>query len=144
MSFFAVDELRRFYPFLLKRLVLLCAAVCLIVLFISKLSILSIPAVVLGTLFSFLRFHILLTTLAFIFQRKMDQKKGGMFVFKYIGLQLLTAGIFILTILYDFWFFIGFSVGVLTIPAVILINSLTEGLGITNNGFTLIQQKAAE
>ena len=144
MSVSHITELRRFYPFLLKRLIILSFAVILILLAVSKINLYVIPSIIFGSFFSFIRFHILLTTLAFIFQRKIEHKKGGLFVMKYTGLRILTAGLFVLTLLIDFWFFIGFAVGVLTIPAVIFINSLTEGLGITSNGFTLIRQKTAQ
>lgn len=47
-----------------------------------------------------------------------------------VMIPVLTAAYF-----FDVWLFYGFITGVLTVPAVIMINGMTEAFGITRNHF---------
>ncbi len=52
-------------------------------------------------------------------------------VISLLSLAVLLAA----TVVYDPWLFAGTAAGILITPLVIMINGLTEGLGITHNGF---------
>jgi len=49
--------------------------------------------------------------------------------------QAVTAVILFASIKISIWFFIGTSIGIVLVPTVVFINSITEGLGITHNNF---------
>jgi len=63
---------------------------------------------------------------------KTDSLKG---VFKYIFSQIFTILIMVVSIIQDKWLFIGLTAGILIVPAIVIINGITEGLSITKNNF---------
>jgi len=59
----------------------------------------------------------------------------GLLVLKYLfgvtGMVIVLA----ISLTYNRWLFVGILAGLLLVPAVIVLNGLTEALGITHNGF---------
>ncbi|MCX8129562.1 MAG: hypothetical protein N3I35_05600 [Clostridia bacterium] len=56
-------------------------------------------------------------------------------ILKYILNQLATVALLVVSILFNFYLFIGTTAGILLVPSVLFINALTEGFGITHNNF---------
>ena len=54
---------------------------------------------------------------------------------KFLSLQVVTVLFMVVSISVSLWSFLGVVAGILLIPLIILINSLTEALGISHNNF---------
>lgn len=56
-------------------------------------------------------------------------------IIRYLISQISVVIVLTMTIVHDIWFFAGITAGLLSVPVVIFINSITEGLGFTHNNF---------
>jgi len=54
---------------------------------------------------------------------------------KYLSLQAVTILLMAVSIRINMWSFYGITAGLLLLPAIITVNSLTEALGISHNNF---------
>lgn len=59
---------------------------------------------------------------------------GGTLI-KFLSLQIVTVIFMTVSICIDLWSFLGVVAGILLVPAIILVNSITEVLGISHNNF---------
>jgi|GEM_PF-582440 len=88
-----------------------------------------------GAAFCIFRFR----SYAYVFQRATDKEIGKRSVVKSIlifsGNQLLLIVLLLIFYFWNRWIFGGFIGGVLLAPFVIVVNCITEVLGITNNHF---------
>ena len=88
-----------------------------------------------GGIFGFAKFS--LTAKAYLIllsPRKRLPDVSGL-IMRFIFFQLLNLVLLASSMLAGFQVFCGMAAGILIIPAVISLNSVTEGLGITHNGF---------
>lgn len=67
---------------------------------------------------------------------KLNEKKAAAYSAAIIAIsQLVLFPIIVLTYFINIWFFYGLIAGILVIPLVIMLNSITEAFGITKNNF---------
>lgn len=91
-----------------------------------------------GTVFSLLSFGSTATLMENVFNQKNSSSESGKHTFnyvKYFGVKFSTILLLYASLKYNIWFFAGLTAGILHVPAVIMINSITEAMGITHNNF---------
>lgn len=59
----------------------------------------------------------------------------GKTLVKFLSLQIVTVFFMVVSICIDLWSFFGVVAGILLVPVIILVNSITEALGISHNNF---------
>jgi hypothetical protein len=64
-----------------------------------------------------------------------DVRITGLIIVKYITAQFITVILLAASLWINIWLFAGIVAGVMIIPAIILINGITEALGITHNSY---------
>ena len=125
--------------FIAKRVLICCILLSIIVLIMLEYKWHVLVGLLLGSVFSVLKFG----SYTWIFQRiisaaasparKTKSARSGMLGFlinQIIIFPLLLAAYFL-----NQWFFAGIVAGILLVPFVIMINSVTEALKITGNNF---------
>jgi len=88
-----------------------------------------------ATLYSVVRFVLLEYTFASLLSNDGKNLPVGRTVFTTAGSYLVLIGIIIVSIKAGIWVFAGTVSGFLLTPAVIVVNGITEALGITRNNF---------
>lgn len=69
-----------------------------------------------------------------LLQREENVSLARIFV-KFLSLQAVTVLLMTVSLSISLWSFLGVVAGILLIPLIILINSLTEALGLSHNNF---------
>jgi hypothetical protein len=94
-----------------------------------------LAGLMLGTIFSILRFSSTSSTLSLLMIEEQRPAVVGKTIVKYILNQFSAIVLLAVSLKFSQWLFMGMVAGILMVPAVIFINGLTEGLGITHNNF---------
>lgn len=120
--------------FLIKRSVIIIFGLIILSLIVFKFNKEIINGLICGYLVSLLRLKVLAGTIKEIVSIRIKKtlKRSR---FKYLLVQLLTVVILVVAIKVSILFFLSFFVGLISIQITILINSVTELIGITKNNF---------
>lgn len=116
-----------------KSIIIILILICISIIIFGR-NFEVIVGVVLGYLISLLRLRTLSGILKKMVGNAVKQVKKYSPV-SYIFVQLFTILILILAVMKSAPFFLAVFTGILVVPLTILINSLTELLGITRNNF---------
>lgn len=120
--------------FLIKRSVIITSILMVFSLIIFKTNKEIILGLVIGYLVSLIRLRILSSTVKNIIGNAVKQVKKRT-PFEYIFVQVFTLAVLIYAIKSSVPFFFASFAGILIIPLTILINSLSELIGLTRNNF---------
>jgi len=99
----------------------------------NKLIIVS--GILLGTVFSLLRFSYMGNTFYSLLMLKNPSMNVNKSILRYIILQLFTIVFLVILAKYNILYLVSSVVGILSVSLVVVVNSVTEGLGITKNNF---------
>ncbi|MCX7748872.1 MAG: hypothetical protein N2645_18580 [Clostridia bacterium] len=120
--------------FILRRVVILFAVLAILTVFLFK-DIYIFFGLLLGTGLSIFRF----LSMAAVFSRLMPESakplKAQHGVFRYVLNQVITVLFLIIAIAVKFSLFAGMAVGIMTVPIVVMVNSITEFFKLSNNNF---------
>lgn len=121
--------------FMLKRvLILLLILTAVNVIFFKEKRIIFIGLVI-GALCGLLRFSFMAKTYNQILGIGNSSRATIVSLTLFITSLLGTVAILVTSIITNLWLFGGVTTGILFVPFILTINSLTEGLGITHNNF---------
>lgn len=124
----------RFERFIIRRvLILLCILVVPSLIFISHRFNVA-GGLLIGSFFGLFKF----SSLSSMITRQLTTNRADVIVKPLFGIIMSQATmilLFAVSIKYSLWLFAGVLVGVLLVPLAILINGVTEGLGVTHNHF---------
>lgn len=120
--------------FLIKRVIIFFAALQIINLIFLEHKLFVAIGLICGTIFGILKF---------IYTSKFISKLIGVeesftsirVLIKFVLAQMTTIVLIAIAIKFNMWFFAGTLTGILLIPAVIMVNSITEALQISHNEF---------
>lgn len=120
--------------FIAKRVLILAIIVYMISFAFIPHKLAILAGLITGTFFGILRFSTMARTFSDII---INSKTGAatISVIKYVINFILTIILICFSLIYSAWFFAGMITGILLVPFVIIINGITEGLGITHNNF---------
>ncbi|MCX7921029.1 MAG: hypothetical protein N3B21_03240 [Clostridia bacterium] len=88
-----------------------------------------------GTVFGILKLYFMGLTYSSLLLPNNNPSTVRKSILRYVISQMAIILMLLISAKLSFWFFIGVTAGVLTVPLVVFINSITEGLGITHNNF---------
>lgn len=120
--------------FITKRMLILFSILTILDSALLDNKLLFFVGLVLGSLLSLLRFFIMGNALTGLLTLKSESNNKKVII-KYIVSQLVALIFFVLAIIVNKWVLLGMMTGILIVPSVVLINSITEGLGLTHNNF---------
>lgn len=122
--------------FILKRVLILCLILAVLDLIFLKEKWFVLAGLAIGASLGIFKFGCLASLLLKI----TTDKTGKLFSLKigiitYIALLATAATSMVLSAKHSKWLFGGICTGISLIPLIIIINGITEALGITDNGF---------
>jgi len=121
--------------FVVKRSSVLYVFLILLDIIFVRQKWMAIAGLSLGGIFSVIRFDSTVYTSRNLLSQNNLALTARLSVLKYILTQIATILLLVTSLLLDMWFFFGVTAGILAIPLVIMINGVTEALGITHNDF---------
>lgn len=119
--------------FLLKRILVAATVFSILAFFIDGYNFFASLAVILGSVAA--GYKLILWNRAFEALRVNSGKGGGKFTAMFVFVLVMTLVLMIVLAMVNVSLLLCFVAGYLTLPAIILINSLTEGLNITKNNW---------
>lgn len=125
-------KIERFFA---KRALIICSFVAILELTFFREHTIMLAGLAAGTVFSLLRLNSYVSTFSKLFSADGETNAVGKVVAKFIVNSFLVIISLTVSVLYDRYFFFGILSGIFTVPLVIILNSITEALGITNNKF---------
>lgn len=132
MKLFYLDSLQKF---ILKRIIIFIALIIIIDFLFLKGNTKFIAGLIVSSIFGFMKFNSYSIVLKGLSELK-DTKNVFLISFvRFVAGQGAIILLMALSIKYDIYFFYGVLGGVMIIPLIIFINSITEGTGITKNMF---------
>lgn len=125
--------------FIAKR-VLICMILLLIVdMIVSENRWFVLVGIIVGTILSFVKFGsnawVLKGILGIDQNNAQIKLTPGISIIIFIISQLILLSLLFLAYFLNYWIFAGFVAGILLLPLVIMVNSITEAFGITKNHF---------
>ncbi|MDP4094249.1 MAG: hypothetical protein Q8920_12915 [Bacillota bacterium] len=121
--------------FLAKRALIILVILSIIDLVFIVDRWLGLAGIFCGAGFSILRFSSMASLFKKIFSVGSGKKAAHKSVLNYLLTQLIAVVLLFISINISSGMFAGMAAGILSLPAVVFINSITEGLGITHNNF---------
>lgn len=88
-----------------------------------------------GSVFGILKYIVASRFISNILLQREENLSLARILVKFLSLQVVTVLLMAVSISISLWSFLGVVAGILLIPLIILINSLTEALGISHNNF---------
>lgn len=88
-----------------------------------------------GSVFGILKYIVASRFISNILLQREENLSLARILVKFLSLQVVTVLLMAVSIRISLWSFLGVVAGILLIPLIILINSLTEALGISHNNF---------
>lgn len=131
-SFFKDKKIERFIAIRLIIYLLVTAFLCIIFLKGEKNIVIGL---ILGTFLSAIKFFATANVYRKLLNQRTEKLDTILAVIKVFAGILGTATVLIVSILSSVTMFAGTAAGVLGVPLIITLNSLTEGLGVTHNNF---------
>lgn len=95
----------------------------------------ALEGVVTGTAFGIAKLYFMGAVYGALLLSVGRRSTAGKSFLKYITGQLAVLLLLLISIRFGLFFFIGVTAGTLLVPLVVVVNSITEGLGITHNNF---------
>lgn len=121
--------------FILKRVLILYILLSILDLLLVKERWYGLGGLTVGALYSVIRFGLLEYTFAsMLLKNRKTASIGSIVAISVFSIAALVT-LLTLSIKLSIWFFTGAAVGILLVPAVIVINGITEALGISKNNF---------
>lgn len=121
--------------FLVKRIFVLFVVLGILSLLFVKDKWVSLAGLIIGSIFTLMRFSSLSKTVKVIIESKIDGPSPIRIVFTYVLNLLALIVLMAVSVKINVWLFGGITCGVLLVPFILTVNSFTEGLGITHNNF---------
>lgn len=121
--------------FVLKRVAVLIGILSVLNFIFINQKWLVFLGLVTGGGFALLRFCSLAATLRVLLAKESKQIAVIKSIMNYLLNLLTLTALLVAALLFDRWFALGVVSGIFTVPLMILINNLTEGLGITHNNY---------
>lgn len=131
-SFFKDKKIERFIAIRLIIYLLVTAFLCIIFLKGEKNIVIGL---ILGTFLSAIKFFATANVYRKLLNQRTEKLDTILAVIKVFAGIFGTATVLIVSILSSVTMFAGTAAGVLGVPLIITLNSLTEGLGVTHNNF---------
>jgi hypothetical protein len=121
--------------FIVKRIIILYTLLVVLYLLLVRERWYALTGLTAGTLYSGLRFGLIEYSFSSLLSK--NSKPIAVHILLLITIGSMTGLIVLLaiSIKLNIWLFAGTVSGILTAPAVIAINGITEALGISNNNF---------
>lgn len=121
--------------FIAKRVLIVVGLLSIVTIAVLQQKWMVLTGLFAGGIFSILRFGSLSDMITSLLNGGNNQSAALRSVLSYV-LSIITLVILMAaSLLYNRWFAAGMITGILLVPFIIFINSLTEGLGITHNNF---------
>jgi hypothetical protein len=120
--------------FIAKRVLIIFGVLVILNLIFVSQRMYVMLGLIIGSIFGFMRFSSLGATISrLVLHDKSNTVKETFirYMVNHVAMIVLCA----VSIRYSLWMFIGVIAGVLIIPVIIMINGITEGLGVTHNRF---------
>lgn len=121
--------------FIAKRVLFLVGILSLADILMVDQRWLALAGLLAGAIFGILRFGSLADVIMQLLARSNAQAAAKKSVLNYVFSFIVLIVLFSASLLYNGWFAAGMITGDLLVPFVIMVNGLTEGLGITHNNF---------
>jgi thiamine transporter ThiT len=120
--------------FLIKRVIIFFVVLEIINLILLDQKWFVATGLICGTIFGILKFIYTSKFISHLIGVEERFTSGRVFI-KFVLSQMTTMVLIAIAIKFNMWFFAGTLTGILLIPAVIMVNSITEALQISHNRF---------
>lgn len=121
--------------FLAKRVLIISVILAILILVLFRHHVVMLAGLAVGAVFGLLRLNSYVTTFSKIFSKGNEANSAGRITARFIISSVLTILLLAASAKYELYFFFGVLSGIFSVPLVIIINGITEALGITNNNF---------
>lgn len=118
-----------------KVVVLFIISAILDIMFLANNRWIVLIGLIVGSVFSLLRFHSSATAFTTMLSKTDGSIKTNQVLIKYVLNQLMALLILAASLRFSLWLFAGVAAGILFVPFVIMFNSITQALGITRNNY---------
>jgi len=121
--------------FIFRKVLILFFLLSILSLVFMQNKLIIVSGILLGTVFSLLRFSYMGNTFYSLLMLKNPSMNVNKSILRYIILQLFTIVFLVILAKYNILYLVSSVVGILSVSLVVVVNSVTEGLGITKNNF---------
>lgn len=121
--------------FIAKRVLIVIGLLSIVTITVLQQRWMVLAGLFAGGIFSILRFGSLSDMITSLLNGGNKQSVALRSVLSYVLSMITLVILMAASLLYNGWFAAGMITGILLVPFIIFINSLTEGLGITHNNF---------
>lgn len=120
--------------FIAKRVLIIFGVLVILNLIFVSQRMYVMLGLIIGSVFGFMRFSSFGATISRLVLHDKSSTIKETFI-RYMVNHVAMIVLCAVSIKYSLWMFTGVIVGVLIIPGIIMINGITEGLGVTHNRF---------
>ena len=122
--------------FIYKRVAIFFCLTSIVILIFSTQRWFIFFGFLVGTIYSLVKFSFTSAIYSRIVAEKQNNHyAAALSILGFFVSQLVTLAILAMSIIFNLYFFAGITVGILHVPFILFVNSLTEGFGLTHNKF---------